>query len=247
MIRYLFVFTVVCLVSRPARTEELHVLAAASLADALTEAAANYEKLTGDDVVLNFGASSTLARQIQQGAPADLYISADEARMDLLQKEGLILRGSRRSILTNTLVIVTGRDSRLSIRSAADLRSPAVKRIALANPESVPAGIYARRYLVRQRLWPSLAPKVIPTDNVRSTLAAVESGNVEAGLVYRTDALISKRVKIAAEIPRGETNISYPFAVLTESRNRQAASRFLAYLDSKAGRSVFVRHGFGLK
>src|SRR5437899_3560607 len=167
----------------------IHVSAAASLMDALQEITRQYRQAT---IVFNFGASSLLARQIIEGAPADVFISADEASMNRVQERGLIDAKSRRSILSNTLAIVVPSDSRRKISSARDLLS--VHRVALAAPDAVPAGIYAKEYLQRLRLWEEVGPNVIPTDNVRSALAAVESGNVDAGIVYKTDALISRAV-----------------------------------------------------
>ena len=224
----------------------LTVHAAASLTDAMKEISATYEKQSGDKVRLNFDASSILARQIEEGAPADIFLSADEAKMDELQKKNLLAAGTRRTLLHNTLVIVVPTESGLTIRSAADLAtSGAVKKLALAQPATVPAGIYAREYLTKAGLWEKISPKVIPTQNVRATLAAVESGNVEAGIVYKTDALISKKVKVAFEIPAAEApQISYPVAALAGSEDLAAAKKFLAYLESEPALAVFRKYGF---
>ena len=143
---------------RPAAAEEIQLFAAASLTDALQEIAAAYEAKSGDKVLLNLASSSTLARQIQEGAPADLFFSADEAKMDALQKEGLVLQGTRRSLLSNTLVVVVPADSKLEIGSARDLATPRVRTLALAEPRSVPAGIYAREYLLSAKLWSQVSP-----------------------------------------------------------------------------------------
>jgi molybdate transport system substrate-binding protein len=227
------------------RAAEINVYAAASLSDVLRQIAANYEPASGDKIVFNFGASSFLARQIAEGAPADIFFSADEAKMDDLQKRGLILPETRQSRLSNQLVIVTARDGGASIQSPADLTGPAIKRIALADPEAVPAGIYARQYLEKLKLWETVEPKVVPTENVRAALAAVESGNVEAGIVYKTDAAISKKVKIAYEVPLGDgPKISYPMAMMKDSHQAQAAAQFLKYLDSDAAGKVFETNGF---
>lgn len=231
------------LLAMPASAAELHVFAAASLTDALKEIAPGYEKATGDKLVLNLGASSTLARQIQEGAPADLFLSADEEKMDALEKQRLLLPFTRRSILSNTLVVVVPSDSRLKISGPGDLA--AVQALALAEPKAVPAGIYAKEYLETKGLWQRLSSRVIPTENVRAALAAVESGNADAGIVYKTDARISKKVKIAWEVPRAESpKISYPFAVLARSRHQAAARQLLTFLSSPAGLAVFRKHGF---
>ncbi len=175
--------------------------AAASLTDAMKEIGAAYEKESGDKLQFNFGASNMLARQIEEGAPADVFFSADEAKMDALEKKDLLLPGTRRSLLSNSLVIVVAADSGMSPKSAADLAKPEYKKLALAEPRSVPAGIYAREYLEKLGLWEAVKEKVVPTENVRAALAAVESGNVDAGIVYKTDALISKKVKVRSKSP----------------------------------------------
>ena len=220
----------------------LHVSAAASLTDALEEIARGYKS---DAILFNFGASSTLARQIQEGAPADVFISADELRMDQLQQRGLIVNPSRRNILSNTLVIIVPADSRLQIRSPKDLAGPRIRNVAIAEPESVPAGIYAKEYLRKLGVWDRITNKIVPADNVRATLAAVESGNAEAGIVYRTDALISKSVRVAYEVPASQgPPISYPAAIVADSKFRKAAQRFLDYLQSPAAQRIFRKYGF---
>jgi molybdate transport system substrate-binding protein len=251
MRRALLLLLVLLLARASARAAELNVFAAASLTDAMQEIKTAYEKESADRLSLNLGASSTLARQIQEGAPADLFLSADEAKMDGLEKKGLVLKGTRKSVLSNTLVIVVPadpEDTGLRISSPADLAGPRVRAIALAEPQSVPAGIYAKEYLRKVKLWEKVIDRVIPTENVRGALAAVESGNVDAAIVYRTDAGISKKVRIAYEVPREEgPAISYPFAVVSESRNPEAARRFLRYLESPAGLAVFRKFGFLVK
>lgn len=224
------------------------VFAAASLTDALKEIAASWEIAGGESVVFNFAASSLLARQIREGAPADLFLSADEAQMDGLERAGLVVPGTRRSVLSNTLVAVVPKDSALRIASARDLAGKGVERLALAEPTSVPAGVYSKKFFERVGIWDALAPKVVPTENARATLAAVESGNVDAGIVYRTDAAISKHVRIAFEIPAAMgPAISYPFALVKGAPRETEARRFLAYLGSPAARAVFVRYGFLVK
>jgi len=234
---------VLSILATPARAADLTVFAAASLTDALEEIGAAYEKAGGGKVALNLGASSTLARQIQEGAPADLFLSADEEKMDALDKKGLILAGTRRSVLSNTLVIVVPGDGAAKIAAPKDLAG--VRTLALAEPQSVPAGIYAREYLTRLGLWDKLAGKVIPTENVRAALAAVEAGNADAAIVYKTDAGISIKVEVAYEVPLAEgPKISYPFAVVAESKQKESAKRFLAYLESEPALAVFKKYGF---
>ncbi len=224
---------------------EIQVFAAASLTDALKEIAPEFEKDTGHKVLFNFGASSTLARQIQEGAPADIFFSADEAKMNSLEQRNLILTNSRRSLLSNSLVIVVAVDSPIRLLSARELADDSIKRIAIAEPNTVPAGIYAKEYLQAQGIWAQITGKLVPTENVRGALAAVESGNVEAGIVYKTDALLSRKVKVVLEIPPKEgPKISYPIAALRESSNQPAALDFLGYLGSPAARRIFEKFGF---
>jgi len=228
-----------------ARAATVTVFAAASLTDSLQQIAADYLKTSGDKIVFNFGSSGILARQIQEGAPADLFFSADQAQMDSLEKHGLIAATSRRNRLGNSLVIIVPADSRLPISSARDLAQTAVQRIALADPLTVPAGIYSQKYLEKLGLWPSLSPKVVPTANVRAALAAVEFGNVEAGLVYKTDAALSTKVKIAFAVPPGVgPEIVYPMALIKGSPNAGPAGRFLDYLAAPAAGKVFEKFGF---
>lgn len=229
----------------PLRAREITVFAAASLSDALQEIGAAYEKAGGPHVVFNFGASSTLARQIDEGAPADVFFSADEAKMDGLAKHGEVLAETRRSPLSNSLVIVVASASSLRLASPRDLLGPAVRVIALAEPQSVPAGIYAKEYLRSAGVWQDVTDKVVPTENVRAALAAVGAGNADAAIVYRTDAAMSVKVKIALEVAVAEgPRISYPMAVLAHAPQPVEARRFVDYLASEPALEVFRRFGF---
>ena len=247
MIKKLFTTALLALLlsAASARATELLVFGAASLTDVLQELAGTYEKTTGDKVVFSFGASNTLARQIQAGAPADLFLSADEETMDSLEKSRLLLAGTRKSVLSNTLVVVVTAGSSLQITRPEDLAAPRVRILALAEPQSVPAGIYAKKYLQTKNLWDKVIDKVVPTESVRAALAAVEVGNADAGIVYKTDAGISRKVKIAYEVPRAESpKISYPFAVIAKTQHAEAARRLLTWLESPAALAVFQKYGF---
>lgn len=224
---------------------DITVFAAASLSDVLKEIAADYQRETGDRLVFNLAASSTLARQIEEGAPADVFFSADEEKMDRLAKKNLIVKETRKSLLSNTLVIVVGKDGDLKITSPHDLATTRVRRLALAEPKTVPAGIYAKSHLQRMGVWSNVIDKVVPTENVRGALGAVEAGNVDAAIVYKTDALISKKLKIVCEIPATEgPDIRYPVAVTKESRNPGGAKQFVAYLASAPAARAFEKFGF---
>ncbi|MGZ6972234.1 MAG: molybdate ABC transporter substrate-binding protein [Thermoanaerobaculia bacterium] len=224
------------------------VFAAASLTDALKEIAASWQIAGGEGIAFNFAASSLLARQIREGAPADLFLSADEAQMDVLERAGLVVPGTRHSILSNTLAVVVPADSPLRIASERDLAEARIGTVALAEPTSVPVGVYSKKFFERAGIWNAVSSKIVPTENARATLAAVESGNVDAGVVYRTDALTSKRVRIAFEVPVASgPAISYPFALVKGASREAAARKFLEYLSSRAARKVFVRYGFLVK
>lgn len=224
---------------------ELNVFAAASLSDALRDLAKTYEPASGDKLRLNLGASSALALQIKNGAPADVFFSADEAKMDELAKAALIVADTRRSLLSNTLVIVVNAEGGAAISTPTDLTQPGIGRIALAEPQTVPAGIYAKEWLQKIGLWGKISARLVPTENVRACLAAVEAGNADAGIVYKTDALISKKVKVAYEVPIADgPKISYPLAVVKDTKQRDAARKFAAHLAGPEARAVFVKYGF---
>ena len=224
--------------------EEITVFAAASLTNALTEIGADHEKATGDKVSFNFAAANSLARQIEAGAPADVFFSADEAQMDVLANKGLIEKSTRKALLGNALVIVTAPGGPV-IAKVSDLGGPSIKRISVGNPKAVPVGVYAKTHLEKLGLWEPLQPKLVPAENVRVALAVVESGNAEVGIVYKTDAAISKNVKVALEIPAAEgPKIVYPVALVSESRHAAAAGKFLARLAGKEAGAVFTKQGF---
>ncbi|MBS0659689.1 MAG: molybdate ABC transporter substrate-binding protein [Verrucomicrobia bacterium] len=224
---------------------ELRVSAAASLTDALQELEPVYEKATGDRLVFNFASSSVLARQIKEGAPADLFLSADEPQMDALAKAGLLLENTRRDLLGNTLVVVVPLDAKFVPASPAELRSPQIRRIALGEPSSVPAGVYAKAHLVRLGLWEALQSKCVSTENVRAALAAVASGNADAAWVYKTDAAAARKARIAFETPAAEgPKIVYPLAVVKSSAQPEAAHRLATFLASPPATAIFQRHGF---
>ena len=232
-------------VGRAACAEEILVSAAASLTDALNDIGRSYRQKTKDSVRFNFGPSSGLARQIEEGAPADIFFSADLPQMDALEKKNLLEPGTRKNLLSNQLVIIVPADSKLAISSPKDLLKLQVKKIALAEPSSVPVGVYSKQYLSDEGLWNQVDKKVVPVQDVRATLASVESGNVEAGFVYKTDAAVSKKVKIAYEVPIEKgPKITYPVAIVKESKRKAAAREFVNYLRSAAGKDAFKKYGF---
>lgn len=235
-------FGMAALASETAQAEEISVFAAASLTDALEEIGKRYQAASGHKLTFNLGASSDLARQILAGAPGDVFFSADVTQMDALARAGLVSAADRVDVLSNTLVAIVPLASSLKLAAAADLDS--VRRLALADPEAVPAGVYARRYLESLGLWTRLRDKVVPTLNVRAALAAVESENVDAGIVYRTDAAISKRVRVAFEVPREQgPKIVYPLAPIAASK-KAGARDLVRYLASAEAGAIYERYGF---
>ena len=177
----------------------------------------------------------------------DLFLYVDEDKMDELERKDLIVKEPRRRRLSNLLVILTTADSSLAVASPKDLLLPEVKRVALGDPKTVPAGTYAKDYLTKLGLWAGVEKKVVPCENVRAVLAAVESGNVDAGIVYQTDAAISRKVKVVIEVPAKDCpKISYPMALVRDSKQPLAARQFLEHLCGPEAGGIFVRRGFML-
>ncbi len=229
--------------SSPVCGDEIAVLAAASLTDALGEIAGSFEKATGHRVSLNLGSSNDLARQIRAGAPGDVFLSADPAQMDLLERSGFVRAEARVDLLSNVLVVVVAGDSSLHLAGPGDLR--AVKRLSIGDPETVPAGLYARSWLQSVGLWEELRGRTVPALNARAAVKAVETGHVEAGIVYRTDASASRNTRVAFEVPRGTgPPITYVLAPVVASHKGDLAARFVAHLRSPAAARVFEKHGF---
>ena len=246
-IRWLLAFALV-LAASAAHADPLTVFAAASLTDALHDAAAAWVREGHAAPRLSFGASSTLARQIEQGAPADLFASADTRWMDDVARHGLVAAGSRRDLLGNALVLVVpaARARHVTIAPGFDLAALLGPggRLAVADPAHVPAGLYARAALTRLGVWPGVAGRLAPAEDVRAALLLVERGEAPAGIVYATDATVAPGVAVAGTFPAdSHPPIVYPFALTT--RGDTAAGRaFLAFLDSPAARAIFVRRGF---
>ncbi len=218
------------------------VSAAASMKDALTTIAKNYRAA---NVRFNFAASGTLERQIENGAPVDVFVSAAEKNMDELQSKNLIESKTRRDFARNRLVLIVPKNSKLKINAFADLKKREVSRVAIGAPQSVPAGKYAQQVLVKIGLWEIVQRKAVRAKDVRGVLTQVEQGNVDAGIVYRTDAIVSKKVRVVSVAPENlHSPIRYPVAVVARSQNKIAARKFVAYLGSTPSRKVLRRFGF---
>ncbi|MFG6463937.1 molybdate ABC transporter substrate-binding protein [Roseateles sp. DXS20W] len=226
-----------------AAAQQLTVSAAASLTDAFKAIGARFEAAKpGVTVRFNFAASGVLVQQIAQGAPVDVFASADQDTMDRAAAQKLIAADTRRDVAANALVLVVPADS--AVQRVADLSGPAVKRIAVGKVASVPVGRYTQQALGSAQLWSALSPKLVFADNVRQVLDYVARGEVEAGFVYRTDAGIAKdKLRVAATVG-GHTPITYPAAVVADSRQPALAREFVAFLGSAEAQAILARHGF---
>jgi molybdate transport system substrate-binding protein len=226
------------------RPAEVLVSGAASLADVLQQLERAYERQEPSvDVVVNVGASNTLARQIAAGARVDLFISADEAQMDAVAAD--VVAGSRVDLLSNQLAIAVPDDRARRLASPRELTDPAIRRIAVGDPAAVPAGVYARAYLESIGLWQALQPKLVPSGSVRLALAAVESGAADAAIVYRTDIAAAPRAREAFVVPAADgPRIVYPAAIIRTGRSTDAARRFLAFLRGPQAAAIFRQAGF---
>jgi molybdate transport system substrate-binding protein len=221
---------------------EIAVYAAASLADVLREVAAGYETGGATKVVFNFAASNDLARQIEAGAPAHVFVSANREQVTRLERAGKVRPGVAFNVAGNRLVVIAPRGGKAA--PLADARGLlAFDRLALADPLTVPAGTYARQWLERAGLWEQVSPRVVPTLDVRAALAAVAAGNLPAGVVYATDAATSKKVRVIYEVPAADAPEIVYVAAPVEPVS-PAARAFLVWLRSKAAQEAFRRHGF---
>lgn len=224
----------------------LLVSAAASLKDALEEVKPLYRQTKSNvNVAYNFGASGALQQQIENGAPADIFVSAAQKQMDALESKNLILNDTRRNLLTNRLVLIVPKNSS-SITDFTQLTDSNVKKIAIGEPKSVPVGQYAEEVFTKLGILKQIRPKLVLGNNVRQVLAAVESGNADAGVVYTTDAKTSNQVKVVATVAENlHSKIVYPVAVLKTSKNASAAREYVEFLSNNQAKTVFEKYGFG--
>ena len=221
------------------------VSAAASLSEVMEAIAAQFEAESGVRVLLNVAGSQMLAAQIIEGAPVDLFVSADVRQMDRTIEAGRVDAATRVDLLSNQLVVVVPSDRRGRLAGPEDLADPSIRRIALGDPEAVPAGVYARTYFRAAGIWESVAERVVPASNVRAALRAVEAGTADAGVVYRTDARTSEAAVVAFAAPlAGAPSIVYPAAVTVDPPNPEGAARFLDYLGGRAAGRRFEAAGF---
>jgi molybdate transport system substrate-binding protein len=227
----------------PSADDTVTVFAAASLTNAMDELKADFAERTGAVIRTNYAGSSTLAQQIVNGAPADIFFSANVSWAEHVAEQATVLR--RRDLLGNRLVVVVPVDSQLALQRPQDLLAPDLLHLSLADPDAVPAGKYARQALTELGLWEDLRERVVPGKDVRHALTYVETGAAEAGIVYATDAAASSRVRVAWEIPVELTApIIYPALLLKQPVENRSAAAFFDFLASKDAASIFEKHGF---
>ncbi|CAN5329452.1 molybdate ABC transporter substrate-binding protein [soil metagenome] len=229
-----------------ASAQQITVSAAASLTDAFKELGSMFEAgKPGVTVRFNFAASGVLLQQISQGAPVDVFASADQVTMDRANEQKLIDAATRKNFVSNSLVVIEPVEEGAGVKALADLSGAAVKKIAIGKVATVPVGRYTKQVLDSANLWATLEPKFVEADSVRQVLDYVARGEVEAGFVYRTDAAImADKVKVVFT-PSGGTPITYPVAVIAESKSRVVAEQFVTFLQGDAAQQVLARHGFG--
>lgn len=232
--------------SKSAETIELTVSAAASLTDALKEIRNLYETShKGVKLNFNFGGSGALEKQIEQGAPSDLFLSASKKNMKSLVDKQFIASDQQKTWLTNELVAVIPADGTTNIESVTDLTQKEVKKVAIGIPESVPAGKYAQEALTSTKLWDVLQEKLVQAKDVRQVLQYVETGNADVGFVYKTDALTSQKTKIAFEVdPKTYSPVEYPIGIVKASKHIQEAEDFYAFLQSQESLNIMAKYGF---
>jgi molybdate transport system substrate-binding protein len=225
--------------------QELTVSAAVSLKDVLDEISHLYRSQNPEAVVrFNLGGSGTLQRQIEEGAPVDIFISASEDDMDKLASKALLLSGTRKDLVKNSIVLIVP-NAKTGIDNFQDLAKPEVKIIAIGEPQTVPAGKYAQETLTHLGLYDRLKPKLVLGKDVRQVLTYVATGNADAGIVYATDARTSQQVRVVATAPdESHSPVIYPLAVITASKNPAAAKGFETFLTSSKASAIFQKYGF---
>lgn len=228
----------------PNEEVELRVFAGAGLTTTMEEMAESYRSLTGEKISFNFASSGMLAKQIISGAPADVYISANRYWMEEVERSAKLARGTVTEVARNTLVVIVSPELSRPPSSLSDLGKPEIETIALGDPSHVPAGTYARQALINAGIWRTIKDKILPALNVRAVVAYVERGEAEAGIVYRSDAVISDKVLTAFVVP---SDLHEPITFLgavVKTGNIERAGRFLDFIKGQRGAEIFKRNGF---
>lgn len=238
-------FSMGCVISAHQQTD-ITVSAAASLTDVLKEINLLYTAQHSDvNIITNFASSGTLQSQIENGAPVDVFISAASAQMNSLERKGLLLNETLVDLLNNKIVVIVPGGSTLGITSLSDLASDRVKKVAIGDPKSVPVGTYAQQAFDTLGINDKITPKEVLAGDPRQILTYVEGNNVDAGIVYSSDALTSSKVKVVAGVPEAvNANIVYSAAVIKASRNQKAAGEYLDFLSTANAQVIFEKYGF---
>ena len=225
---------------------ELQISAAASLTDAMNELAALYEKENPDvKIIFNFGSSGALEQAIENGGKADLFFSAAQKQMNMLDEAGELVEGTRRDLLRNEVVLVAPKNSALELKNFDDLAREDVKRIALGEPKGVPVGQYSEEILTSLKILEAVKAKAVYGSDVRQVLSWVEAGEVDCGIIYATDAAISDKVQVVAVAPENSHKpVIYPAAVIKSTKNLEAAKKFLDFMSGDAAKKIFAKYGF---
>ncbi|MBO0586762.1 molybdate ABC transporter substrate-binding protein [Sporosarcina sp. E16_8] len=225
---------------------EILVAAASSMTPALTEIATEFEKTnTYTQITFTFGSSGKLAQQIKSGAPVDVFISASSSDMDTLEKDNIIKSDTRVDITTNTLVVIRQKNGGNSSLNEDNLFTSKIEHVAIGNPDTVPAGVYAKEALTKLGEWETLEPKFVFGKDVRQVLTFVETGNAEMGIVFTTDAQSSDKVEVISKIdPTLHSSAIYPGAVITATKQPKAANAFLDYMTTPEAQKILVTYGF---
>ncbi len=228
---------------------ELLISAAASMTDVLQELAENYKNVDpSTTLTFTFGSSGALQAQIEEGAPADIFMSAAQKQMTALEEKDIIVKESKKTLLVNKVVLIAPKDSKLAITSFEDLTKDEVKKIALGEPAGVPVGQYSEEIFTTLDILDQVKSKAVYGSDVRTVLTWVESGEVDCGVVYATDASSTDNVKIITEAPNGShKEVTYPVAVIKSSANVERAQEFLDYLSTEESVNVFEKYGFSMK
>ena len=229
--------------------KEVYIVAAASMTDAVKEIGTSYEKQHPDvKLMYSFGSSGALQTQIEQGAPADVFISAAQKQMNALDEKGLIDKNTRKDLLENKVVLIVPKDSNLRLDSFADLGTDKVQKIALGEPKAVPVGQYSEEIFKSFNIADAVQPKAVYGSDVRQVLGWVETGEVDCGIVYATDAAISDKVKVLMTAPDDSHKpVIYPVAMVNSSKNPDVAKDFINFLSQDAQKSVLEKYGFEVK
>ena len=235
--------------AKTAAPVELHISAAASMTDAMKEIAGGYQKKNSDvNLVLNFAASGELQQAIEQGAPVDIFISAAKKQMDALDKGGLLAEGTRKDLLENKVVLIVPKDSKVALTKFEDVLQADVKKIGLGEPKGVPVGQYSEEIFSKLGILDQVKAKAVYGSSVRQVLSWVDTGEVDAGVVYATDAAISKGNKVICTAPEDSHKpVIYPMAIIKSTKQSEAAKAFAAYMAGPEGKKVFEKYGFAVK